>query len=1541
MAVAPPNITPGFTPEDSACRLRRVQLTVAALTPAVDGVLFLGGVDGKNALGSVHGLNYVLGGVHQYELLEKQSLAHVWLEDVVLWITPDSVDIHVSPDAYELIRQFAAVWARTTNVTVRALPPRRVAAAQREADERVEAKREQEQRRRMMRMEGGDVSDTEDEQEDDDENTQRPSSESSDDYFSEDDSESDSDEDAAQDFKLESFVETLTGVKSIAIALVEPYDDLKDSNAKSLKAQMAIEQWPLVQAYGLEGIGRGGFFTMNFFVTEIGEALKKKCYTKLDAASLMHEMQHNVSQFTRHWNETVEQLGEVSSVKRLEFIETQKSTERETWVDSGWFSPLVDFFEYGSMRDAFGVKPVDTKKDAPRICMTTSHGTLEASHPKSPGLRCARTLFFRNGSRGIAQRNGFVDAQNENEHTETEDENEETENELAATLAAVHAGVLAAVRVAANACFDVAGTKSGVTTVTKETAKETARTAFVDAATEAGLSEEISYQYSEKLLVEATATSPSRDVLDVTDVSNYTDCAFVYVRAEVAVDENTVPVVHGDVYVCGGYGKDPVGVTTNVPTANRYPSVFEAEICDETNLCVQRIIRDKKNEQGKTCGGGVGIGIDKQKGKQTEEKETAVTAGDPTENVTDENLPGSSKNPLAEISEPKTSQDDFFLDDDLVTSSEDEEDDGLELKDSLHIASDDDEDQAEYNYRFTLDQGLKESLGTLVVASKKNASEKVLAFHVFHEQTRQNNKSYKFNDSDITTEAFRETCLPETGAKNGEWFLFEGGVVFMNKNAPPVVLTLGGNVEAIDVCENFCLDQCTLDLMSRNSGTINDNSKHSFGSGTVVVCRVREECAPSLGPLFGVLGILGSLEKEKETLSICFSLATLSPKSRRRFWRVVLPRWRGLWNEGLGSININRSSEQSVISQLVKTIPLLETKGVARVTQLALANARADSNESSTLSALSFGFGNPGIGMNINFSSNAVCNALKHASEVDAQVFESVEAERSSERSEEHSLSSENSDSNQKSKTVVPAVLLTGPFDGCQSVVFQALAVGAPGSAYWIEATLPFEVFGGGLRIDKSAFEVTLSQVTDQVESALEAASVDSSGTINTTLPSPCIVFVVRTYRSATQVAKALQEALRLFSYEYSSRKNTSYSFELKNITSCVSASGFFTEAERRVNPNAVSQLNGADVVVALPSSTMEHSSEHTFIDGYVDTLRRQSVEGKSVNTSELNDSDAETQSERHDDCVKWIQQSQKVELIATRTRLRRDPLACVPYLFSDREGAVGVDARSPVISWSTDLPLTGRRVVATGALNLSAVLKTVRNLFKSSRKPPAPSAETLSGLGPTARLERQLVRFREMDLAHDMNDHVFRVKHALVKVTSERVNDDGENKKKEIQKTFAFNFFTAAPFDLDGSGMGKQSEGESDFVTSVEVFVTGIHVDKFNLPSLLAGCGDRGPKNAVLKTVESLTLKEMNTLESELSNDENVEMPTGWYHDGVKWVDFDGQVSFRHPCFLKRCEAFVAEENERIQSKNEKRATLRDATPKTEILVDETVVQF
>ena len=121
MAVSTHFATPGFTPEDSAARLARVQ--AAAAESGVDGILFVGGVDGRDNLGSVQGLNYLLGGLGGYDLLERQRVVSPWLEDVVLFVTPDTVDVHVGPEAYEIVRPVAAVWSRATKVTVRALPP--------------------------------------------------------------------------------------------------------------------------------------------------------------------------------------------------------------------------------------------------------------------------------------------------------------------------------------------------------------------------------------------------------------------------------------------------------------------------------------------------------------------------------------------------------------------------------------------------------------------------------------------------------------------------------------------------------------------------------------------------------------------------------------------------------------------------------------------------------------------------------------------------------------------------------------------------------------------------------------------------------------------------------------------------------------------------------------------------------------------------------------------------------------------------------------------------------------------------------------------------------------------------------------------------------------------------------------------------------------------------------------------------------------------------------------------------------------------------
>jgi hypothetical protein len=429
MAVSTHFATPGFTPEDSAARLARVQ--AAAAESGVDGILFVGGVDGRDNLGSVHGLNYLLGGLGGYDLLERQRVVSPWLEDVVLFVTPDSVDVHVGPEAYEIVRPVAAVWSRATKVTVRALPPRRVAAAERDAETRAEAKRREEAMRREARLEGGDVETREEEDaneaptEDDASNdasaaAEEPlfglgSSESdADDDSEEDDSsdDDDEDEDAAQDFKLESFVDVFVGVGKIGISVVVPYDtaDLGSSANGRKEAAAEIERWPLAMAYGLEGVGRSGFFTMNFEVKDVCDTLRRTCYARLDRTALTRELDHNVPQFVAQWLDVADALEEASAGKRAalfsplgQTFDSRKTNER------AFAEALFDFFEYGSLRAPVGVRPACAVLDAPRVTLAKTHATVEATHPKSPGVKIARTFFLGDGARRAAAANGFVE----------------------------------------------------------------------------------------------------------------------------------------------------------------------------------------------------------------------------------------------------------------------------------------------------------------------------------------------------------------------------------------------------------------------------------------------------------------------------------------------------------------------------------------------------------------------------------------------------------------------------------------------------------------------------------------------------------------------------------------------------------------------------------------------------------------------------------------------------------------------------------------------------------------------------------------------------------------------------------------------------------------------------------------------------------------------------------------------------------------------------------------------------------------------------
>ena len=65
--VAAPAREMSFTAVDSVVRLQRMQAVCKALD--VDALLFVGGVDGRDNLGSVQALNYLLGGRPRHAVL--------------------------------------------------------------------------------------------------------------------------------------------------------------------------------------------------------------------------------------------------------------------------------------------------------------------------------------------------------------------------------------------------------------------------------------------------------------------------------------------------------------------------------------------------------------------------------------------------------------------------------------------------------------------------------------------------------------------------------------------------------------------------------------------------------------------------------------------------------------------------------------------------------------------------------------------------------------------------------------------------------------------------------------------------------------------------------------------------------------------------------------------------------------------------------------------------------------------------------------------------------------------------------------------------------------------------------------------------------------------------------------------------------------------------------------------------------------------------------------------------------------------------------
>eukprot|EP00195_Chlamydomonas_chlamydogama_P002993 CAMPEP_0202922708 /NCGR_PEP_ID=MMETSP1392-20130828/78065_1 /ASSEMBLY_ACC=CAM_ASM_000868 /TAXON_ID=225041 /ORGANISM="Chlamydomonas chlamydogama, Strain SAG 11-48b" /LENGTH=588 /DNA_ID=CAMNT_0049616349 /DNA_START=166 /DNA_END=1928 /DNA_ORIENTATION=- len=160
------------------------------------------------------------------------------------------------------------------------------------------------------------------------------------------------DPDLIDETKLGSFIQMLRGISSVGIPFVMPPAD--NAGQQNPPDPMVLEKWPLLQAYGLEGVGKSGFFTQNFKATDVHQALHNHVYRELDGHAVEHVVGEGAATLLQHWYEMIRALGH-----KAPRAAAADMTERQL------AEPLLGYFSYGMLRPAPGVSKAVTMM--PRI----------------------------------------------------------------------------------------------------------------------------------------------------------------------------------------------------------------------------------------------------------------------------------------------------------------------------------------------------------------------------------------------------------------------------------------------------------------------------------------------------------------------------------------------------------------------------------------------------------------------------------------------------------------------------------------------------------------------------------------------------------------------------------------------------------------------------------------------------------------------------------------------------------------------------------------------------------------------------------------------------------------------------------------------------------------------------------------------------------------------------------------------------------------------------------------------------------------------
>ncbi|CAH1782475.1 unnamed protein product [Owenia fusiformis] len=226
------------------------------------------------------------------------------------------------------------------------------------------------------------------------------------------------DEEYAEEFKIHSFVTMTTGCSMIGI----PYNS---TGQKLVFDKMVIERWPIVQAFALEGFGRGGFFTMHHEVVDVSHSVSK-LYDLMDPVFLETIITERVRLFEGQWG------------TMLSTVDIERTKDMAQLTESYVCEPLRTYYNHGRVGTARSNKVLESQRqpyvlfgshsskatlDVVKSQPTSINGTItdvglggqhakhmvcQAVSPKGP-LCCARSYFFTNSHTPLGKNNSLAD----------------------------------------------------------------------------------------------------------------------------------------------------------------------------------------------------------------------------------------------------------------------------------------------------------------------------------------------------------------------------------------------------------------------------------------------------------------------------------------------------------------------------------------------------------------------------------------------------------------------------------------------------------------------------------------------------------------------------------------------------------------------------------------------------------------------------------------------------------------------------------------------------------------------------------------------------------------------------------------------------------------------------------------------------------------------------------------------------------------------------------------------------------------------------